>query len=102
MEQSATQITEEQILREHVERAKSYGGTIAAYCREHNLDYEKFMYCRKRMRAKTSKTMSGFAKVQAVVSPSKPRATSTAGVKNYPQLPDPKWLAELIHGLAAR
>lgn len=89
---------------EHIERVKKYSGTMVAYCREHNLDYDKFMYHRGRAMnsRKAAPTAAGFAKVQQsvavrahVVAPT----AATAKQESYPHLPDPKWLAELIHNL---
>jgi len=91
--------------RGYIERAKTYSGSMIAYCREQNIDYDKFMYHRGRF-IKSQKIASkpvGFAKVQVPIANSaqaaQVSASSMTKLKSYPQLPDPKWLAELIHNL---
>ena len=86
---------------EHIELFKKYSGTMVAYCREHNLDYAKFMYHRGRAMnsQKPQPLTAGFAKVRATVAASAHAVSPTAKPKSYPHLPDPKWLAQLIHNL---
>jgi len=91
---------DEQVWREHAERAKSYDGTLAAYCRLYNLDYDKFMYYRGRQAVMRSAGSGGFAKIEAKMPVA--QAAPALKPKNYPQLPDPKWLAEFIHNLGSR
>lgn len=93
--------TDSQNFLEHFELAKKYSGTMVAYCREHGLNYDKFMYHRGRaMNSRKSPPASaGFAKVQPTVAVRTQAVTPTTKAKSYPQLPDPKWLAELIHNL---
>lgn len=92
---------DEQVWREHIERVKTYAGTMAAYCRLHNLDYDKFVYYRGRFEPRAAKrAAAGFAEVRATKSVAPSTAVVTiAKLKSYPQMPDPKWLAELIHNL---
>lgn len=97
MEIPQTQV-DEQFWRHHTERLKSYDGTIAAYCRLHNLDFDKLRYYRglqAGVKKKKSKSSVGFAKVKAV------QPSQILKSKISSQLPDPKWLAELIHNLAS-
>ena len=77
----------------HVEQKKKSKGTFAAYCRQHNIDYDQFVYHKNKILTQARSVelaKPGFAKVQAA---------SVATKKSYPQLPDPKWVAELIHNL---
>ena len=99
MEQLPQSSIDEQVWREHAERAKSYDGTLAAYCRLHNLDYDKFMYYRGRQVIVKPAKAPGFSKVEPVATA--PAAAAGAKPKANAQLPDPKWLAELIHNLSS-
>ncbi len=87
---------DDRVWREHAERVKTHTGSMASYCRAHNLDYNKFMRYQSKIVGSKSVAAgpAGFAKVQptTVVAP-------ITKLKSYPQLPDPKWLAELIHSL---
>lgn len=91
--------------RAHIVRAKTYLGSMIAFCREQNIDYDKFMYHRGRYinSQKIAAKSAGFAKIQATVAAStqsaQVSASSVTKQKSYPQLPDPKWLSELIHNL---
>jgi hypothetical protein len=103
---------DEQNWIEHIEKVKDYAGTMKAYCRLHNIDYDKFTYYRSRvLNSQKMAAASNFARVQPVEKPTAAAqsaapvvATESIAVvtkpKNYAQMPDPKWLAELIHNLA--
>jgi hypothetical protein len=107
---------EEQMLREHVERAKSYKGPLAAYCREQNIDYDKFMYFRWRHTGGPAAKVAAKAAAQAVVAKTKSPIAEQSGFAQVVSaqqppmkakasakaLPDPQWLAELIHNLVER
>ena len=80
-----------QFWQTHVEQAKTFRGSKAAYCRKHNLVYDNFIYYKNRFSTppESAAKVSGFTKVE-VSSTVKPLPLPTLNLKNYPQLPDPK------------
>ena len=80
-----------QLWRSHVDGAAKYSGSVEEYCRSRQLTPQSFHYWKTKF-AKESRTMmplSSFIPVE--VTRSSPSAA--------PPLPDPRWLAELIHHL---
>lgn len=85
----------------HAEQFKKFNGSKKAYALQHGLAYHKVIYYTAKFSKKmvTASKPAGFAKVQ--VSPmAKPLHPAVLNLKSYPQLPDPKWLSELIHNLS--
>ena len=82
---------------QHFVEAKKFNGSFATYCRERGIDYDQFMYQRDKIKnkLKSERAMarglrSGFAKVHV---------EAPIEGNRYQQLPDAKWLSELIHNL---
>ena len=73
----------------HIEGAKDYSGGLEAYCREKQISRPAFYYWKAKL-AKESKPMAlpSFIPVEV-----------TRGMERTRLLPDPRWLAELIHHL---
>ena len=42
----------------HIEQAKKYNGSYASYCREHNLDYDQFIYYRDKFKNKARRQVA--------------------------------------------
>ncbi len=92
---------DEKFWHDHIVRVKNYSGSFAAYCRLHNLDYDKFMYYRGKSVSSSAAPVkqSGFTKVHATNSTAKLIQTPIEKPRSYPQLPSAQWLSELIHNL---
>ena len=76
--------------RSHVEAAANFPGSLAAYCRQNNLDSNRFNYHRNKILKKNK--FVEVRPVENIVSEAMPKETAS-----YPQrMPDPKWLAALI------
>jgi hypothetical protein len=78
----------------HVEQAKKFNGSFTAYCREQNIDYDQFMYYLSKSRQKSKKMP--VKESNAVFTKIKVEPT---GQNIRQQLPDPEWVAKLIHHL---
>ena len=72
--------------RAQVCESEDFNGSATEFCRQRGLSLGPFYFWRKRIRAEGS---SRFVPVEIL--PGEPAR----------QLPDPKWLAELIHCLAS-
>jgi hypothetical protein len=87
--------------RKYFELSKSFSGTMVVFCREQNIDYDKFMYHRVRLikREKAANGNSSFVKVKPSSEIIQAVAGNSKSAKSDPRLPDPKWLADFIHSL---
>ena len=75
--------------RAQVRQAAEFSGTASEFCRQNDLNLQAFYSWRKRFKA------------EAKIAPS--AASPFVAVEVLPdrsRLPDPRWLAELIHYLA--
>ena len=76
----------------HIEAAKNYSGNMESFCRSKQISKPAFYYWKAKL-AKRSRpaVLSSFVPIE--VTRSHPSAVGP--------LPDPRWLAELIHHLQA-
>ncbi len=89
--------TPEEFWRAHLEAARDFKGTGAAYCRLKNLDRRKFSFYKRRLGfSKSREAIKVFAeikpKVDEVPKSIRPALSSRA-------FPDAKWLAEFTLSL---
>ena len=76
--------------RSHVEGVKSFSGSVEDYCRSKQITTQSFYYWRGKFTKESgSATVPSFVPVE--VTRNHPSAATS--------LPDPRWLAELIHDL---
>ncbi len=80
--------------RDHVERSKTFAGTLKEYCQANNLSKSNLNRYRRRFGAVNRRKRSAFAKVNLPLTSTETVATSLAG-----RLPDPRWVAELLMAL---
>jgi transposase-like protein len=78
--------------KKHVEEARRYSGGLAAYCQQAGITVNALSYWRKKLRNQSAVPASAFVPVQVLAAESPVRS---------PELPDAKWLADLIRGLVA-
>lgn len=83
---------------QHVEQAENFDGTNEEYCRSNNIAHQTFYRWRlklKKMRlpviVKEKKSLKSFVPVHV----------ESIAITEKATLPDPKWVAELIHHLQA-
>lgn len=86
----------EQFWKAHLTQAKYFDGSINKYCQSQGLQVHTFKYWKNRLSKRTSESRLPVASSFIPVKISTPEAISK---KN---LPDPKWLAEVIFELAQR
>lgn len=79
-------IQRQQEWQEHVKALAEWSGSLESYCRTQGVSSDCLRYWRKKL---SGKSRSAFVPVEVVYEP-------RAGVC---ELPDPRWLAELITGL---
>jgi hypothetical protein len=86
-----TNDSKRQLWRSHVDDAKKYSGSVEEFCRSKQITPQSFHYWKKKF-AKESRAiepLSSFIPVEV-----------TRGIPSAPPtLPDPRWLAKLIHHL---
>lgn len=77
--------------REQVRLSEAFDGTAAEFCRQNNVNPASFYIWRKKLKNSGCRGVivkSPFVAVEVIPNPRRP-------------LPDAKWVAELIHHLAA-
>jgi hypothetical protein len=87
----------EQFWKAHIAQAKYFQGSISKYCRSHDLQVHTFKYWKHRL---TKRTPESRLPVPSSFIPVKVSPAEQAVFKK--NLPDPKWLAEIIFELHAR
>lgn len=88
--QKATE-SQRQMWISHIESARNYPGNIESYCRDKQISKPAFYYWKMKLAKEKARTLPSFVPVE--VTRSAERAT--------PDLPDPRWLAELVYHLQA-
>jgi hypothetical protein len=81
----------EQVWRGHLARAAKFSGSASAFCRSESLSIPAFQYWKQKLNPKNKNTapaLPAFVRVQVEESVSHTRAEV--------QLPDPRWVAEII------
>lgn len=74
----------------HIEAAKNYSGSLESYCRSKQISRPAFYYWKARLAKKSHPVeLSSFVPIEV----SRGHQSAAAA------LPDPRWLAELIHHL---
>jgi len=84
----------EEYWRGHVDRSKSFAGTLEEYCLANSLSKSSLNRYRLRFGAASRKKRSAFVKVVGAPGPVETKVPSRAS-----RLPDPKWVAELLMAL---
>lgn len=84
----------EEYWRSHVERSKSFTGTVAEYCLANNLSKSNLNRYRHRFGAVNKKKRSAFVKLAPTIIPIETKVTNRGS-----RLLDPKWVAELLLAL---
>jgi transposase-like protein len=77
--------------KRHVEEAQRYSGGLAAYCQKTGITVNALSYWRRKLRNRSAVPASAFIPVQVLAAESPVRR---------PELPDARWLADLIRHLA--
>ena len=94
------QFKNESIWRGHVEEARKHPKSISAYCRDRGISRSGFNYWQKRLGAQSLQRKRTPAEVAVKRRPSAFIPVELLPFvpvsKSGPQLPDPKWVAELI------
>lgn len=86
---SASKFKREQFWRNHIQRQKTQGCGISSYCRWEGLSPYTFRYWQKKFEGQVqTRAFPAFVPVEVMPEIAQSR-----------QLPDPKWLAELILNL---
>jgi hypothetical protein len=95
---TGTRLRNEEIWRQHVAALARHPGSVSSYCETHGLSRFALKYWRRKLEGHSEaiarRATSSPAFIPVVVSPREKRSEG--------QLPDPKWLAELLHHLSAR
>src|SRR3954469_591267 len=84
----------EEYWRGHVERSKSFAGTLEEYCLSNGVSKSSLHRYRQRFGAASRKKRSAFVKVARAPGPVATKAASRGS-----RLPDPRWVAELLMAL---
>ena len=77
--------------RNHIDGAKKYHGSVEEYCRSKQLTPQSFYY----WKAKLAKELRAMMPLSSFIPVEVTRGIQSAALP----LPDPRWLAELIHHL---
>ena len=95
---SSARLKNEEIWRQHVAALSRHPGSVSSYCETHGISRFALKYWRRKLEGQAE----GIAR-RVTSSPSFiPVVISPQEVRPERQLPDPKWLAELIHHLSSR
>ena len=84
----------EEYWRDHVERSKSFAGTVDEYCLANSISKSSLSRYRLRFGAVRKKKRNAFVKVAPMFEPVDAKAASRGS-----RLPNPRWLAELLIAL---
>jgi hypothetical protein len=95
---SGPRLRNEEIWRQHVAALARHPGSVLSYCETHGISRFALKYWRRKLEGQSvggaRRVTNSPAFIPVVMSPREKRSEGS--------LPDPKWLAELIHHLSAR
>lgn len=96
--------SEELVWKAHVLDAQSFEGTLAEYCERNGLKPRQLRRYKKKFGATRTyrrKSAKAFVKIECKQAP-QTEPESVVSERTPSELPDPRWLADLILALASR